>query len=184
VLKKKRRSFVDETNPVTKGEIWVENQKDWINHSSDEKLVEKTFKEHPFGLKKFKDRNANFSLPIKFLGVQKTFRLVDPMAIVVAREIEFNSDWENVNPIRGLRKIVMEDNLCNKNQHRIFYEVACIEAVYVISGSTDFSGHGRQCKEHMDCLFAFLAARFNLQIEEVTIPYYQAESIKKLVPFH
>jgi hypothetical protein len=51
----------------------------------------------------------------------------------------------------------------------------------MVEGATDCSGHGGSCKEQLNSMFALLAEMWDVKIETIEMPYYQAEKASKAI---
>lgn len=161
-------NFYDETDPVKKGRIWLDQMKNY-EHRTPAVLTNQILKTHPFGLTMLS--TLRFHPNIHHLRPITIFRIIDAMPLAIIREIA--NDRSNQS-ILGLRKINAQCDRQNRSHHLVYYEVLCENKILFIGHCSDFSGTGGVNKEHMDSLISYLAHRYKLTPEEVEVPYFKA----------
>jgi hypothetical protein len=167
---------------ISLGDLEKPNGFGWIAqisnliYMSDDDLIEMELKNHPFELATLGEQSKRTrNTTIKYLRSSGRDLVVEKMPIAIARELSMDAE------IVGLRVINSQSYLTPSTNHRVFYEVASDQNIYMVEGATDCSGHGGTCKEHLDAMFSFLSYAFDVKIEIVEIPYLCAERMEQKI---
>jgi hypothetical protein len=165
---------MNENHLRQKGFHWILNKTNLIGKVNDN-MNEVILKKHPFGLPLFKFPYSNDrSMPIHFVKPGGGHLVVDNFAILIARELFLYLDHK-LDAIRSLRVANAQSNYQHPSHHRVYYEVATYEKAYMSGEATDFSGHGGDCKKHLDAMFIFISELCKIPIETHEIAYPLAE---------
>ncbi len=72
-----------------------------------------------------------------------------------------------------LRRIFAEQDACSE-QHKVYFEIAFCRVHFMAGGCTDYSTRGKIGKQSLDAVFSFLSAQYQLDVQDVTIPFTKA----------
>ena len=134
---------------------------------------------HPFGCdipEEIMNHPVGYN-KIQFFSTGGTESSINGIATFVVERVTGDPEQK---PILYLRVILVEDDE-NASQHRVYYEVGFNNEIVITGNCTDFSGSGGFGKEMMDALFALLAELYEINIEEVVLPFSRWAEINTIV---
>lgn len=102
---------------------------------------------------------------------------IDKMAQLIAQALFFTPTKRKVTYLR----LIAGEAFREGGRHLIYYEIGTPAKILIYGWCTDFTEGRQDAKLKMDGLFFLLAQLFNLEIEEVTIPFEQTTKIQRAI---